>query len=104
MATLKKMAKGLTRKKPRKVRTPAQAFMKGMGASTEGMTTAQKQKLITKKAKESAKTMDRKISMIKAQGASAKGASAKYQQQAQATNAKRKVYKLAQKSKKKKGY
>jgi len=42
--------------------------------------------------------------MIKAQGASAKGASAKYQQQAQATNAKRKVYKLAQKSKKKKGY
>ena len=90
MAMLKKMAKGLTRKKPM---TRQQKLKKAMG-STEGMTTAQKQKLITKKAKESAKTMDRKISMIKAQGASAKGASAKYQQQAQATNAKRKTYNI----------
>jgi hypothetical protein len=92
---LKKMAKGLKRKKPM---TRQQKLKKAMG-STEGMTTAQKEKLKTKKAKASVEAMDRRIASIESSGASAK-----YQQQAQATQKKRKVYparkpnyKLAQK-------
>ena len=81
----KKLSKGLKKKKPM---TRSQQLKRGLG-DTSNMTTAEKQKLITKKAKESAKAMDRRIARIKASDASAK-----YQQQAQATKKKRKTYKL----------
>ena len=93
MAMLKKMAKGLKKKKPM---TRQQQLKKALG-DTSNMTTAEKQKLITKKAKQSVQSMDRRIARIEASNGSAK-----YQQQAQATNAKRKTYTLGQMKKPKK--
>jgi hypothetical protein len=107
MAMYKKMSKGM--KKKSKKSTFQQRLKKAGLVDESNMTVAEKQKLITKRAKQSAKEMDMKIAMLgedrlspRQQQKMQQQASAKYAQQAQATNRKRKTYNLEIGRKKKK--
>ena len=107
MAMYKKMSKGM--KKKSKKSTFQQRLKKAGLVDESNMTVAEKQKLITKRAKQSAREMDMRIAMLGEDRLSPRQrqkmqrqASAKYAQQAQATNRKRKTYTLGQKPKKKK--